>query len=114
MRGVALAVPTSLSPSKVSSFRDCALAFRFSAIDRLPEPPSAPAVKGTLVHSALELLFCAGPEARTLVRDLHRLGVKRVLMLIRRHTWSANSNDVRSLARDYLSVCGFLRRVWQS
>ena len=32
--------PATLSPSKVSSFKDCALAFRFSAIDRLPEPPS--------------------------------------------------------------------------
>jgi putative RecB family exonuclease len=50
-------LPTSLSPSKVSSFKDCALAFRLSAIDRLPEPPSAPAAKGTLVHRALQLLF---------------------------------------------------------
>jgi putative RecB family exonuclease len=54
---MALPVPSSLSPSKVSTFKDCALAFRFSVIDRLPEPPSAPAVKGTLVHSALEGLF---------------------------------------------------------
>jgi putative RecB family exonuclease len=52
-----LPLPTSLSPSKVSSFKDCALAFRFSAIDRLPEPPSAHAAKGTLVHRALELLM---------------------------------------------------------
>ncbi len=52
-----LPLPTSLSPSKVSSFKDCALAFRLSAIDRLPEPPSGPAAKGTLVHRALELLF---------------------------------------------------------
>jgi putative RecB family exonuclease len=60
---MALEVPTSLSPSKVSSFRDCALAFRFSAIDRLPEPPSLPAAKGTVVHRALELLHCLpGPE----------------------------------------------------
>src|SRR3954470_21168581 len=52
-----LPLPTSLSPSKVSSFKDCALAFRYSAIDRLPEPPSPWAAKGTLVHRALELLF---------------------------------------------------------
>ncbi len=52
-----LPLPTSLSPSKVSSFKDCALAFRLSAIDRLPEPKSAPAAKGTLVHRALQLLF---------------------------------------------------------
>lgn len=50
-------LPSSLSPSKVSSFKDCALAFRFSAIDKLPEPPSPWTVKGTLVHRALELLF---------------------------------------------------------
>jgi putative RecB family exonuclease len=53
--------PRTLSPSKVSSFTDCPLAFRFSIIDRLPEPPSAPAVKGTLVHAALESLFWRHP-----------------------------------------------------
>src|SRR4051794_24317953 len=54
---MSLPLPTSLSPSKVASFKDCALAFRFAAIDRLPEPPSPWAAKGTLVHRALELLF---------------------------------------------------------
>jgi len=52
-----LPLPSSLSPSKVSSFTDCALAFRFSNIDRLPQPTSAAAFKGTLVHRALERLF---------------------------------------------------------
>jgi putative RecB family exonuclease len=54
---MSLPLPTSLTPSKVSSFTDCALAFRFSTIDRLPEPPSAPAVKGSLVHRALQFLM---------------------------------------------------------
>ena len=63
---MSLPLPVSLTPSKVASFKDCALAFRFSAIDRLPEPPSVPATKGTLVHRALELLFCEEPVARTL------------------------------------------------
>ncbi len=61
-----LPVPRSLSPSKVSSFRDCALAFRFSVIDRLPEAPSPAAVKGTLVHRALELLHCQPAPDRTI------------------------------------------------
>ncbi len=60
-----LPLPSTLSPSKVSSFTNCALAFRFTNIDRLPEPPSLPAVKGTTVHRALELLLDAEPAGRT-------------------------------------------------
>lgn len=56
--------PRSLSPSKITAFTDCPLAFRFSAIDRLPEPPSQHAVKGTLVHAALEALFWSHPAGR--------------------------------------------------
>ena len=63
---MSLPLPTSLSPSKVAAFRDCALAFRFATIDHLPEPPSEPAAKGTLVHRALELLHCLPPAERTL------------------------------------------------
>jgi putative RecB family exonuclease len=54
--------PRSLSPSKVSAFRDCALAFRFTAIDRLPDLPTIWTVKGTLVHTALERLFWHHPR----------------------------------------------------
>lgn len=60
---MSLPLPTSLTPSKVSSFTECALAFRFSAIDRLPEAPSVPAVKGSLVHRALQLLMWDHPPA---------------------------------------------------
>lgn len=71
---MALSLPTSLSPSKVSSFKDCALAFRLSTIDRLPEPPSPHAAKGTTVHRALELLMWeeSGPD-RTLEAALDKL-----------------------------------------
>ena len=58
--------PRTLSPSKVAAFTDCALAFRFSVIDRLPEPPSPWATKGTLVHAALERLFVLEPHERTI------------------------------------------------
>jgi putative RecB family exonuclease len=61
---MALSPPRSLSPSKVSSFTGCPLAFRFTIIDRLPEPPSPQAVKGTLVHAALEGLFWHHPAGR--------------------------------------------------
>jgi putative RecB family exonuclease len=70
---MSLVLPASLSPSKVSTFKDCALAFRYSAIDRLPEPPSVPATKGTLVHAALEKLFAAEPADRTIATALTSL-----------------------------------------
>lgn len=77
---MALPLPTSLSPSKVSSFKECALAFRFSAIDKLPEPPSVPAVKGTTVHRALELLLQAPARERT--REMARACLDEALMEI--------------------------------
>jgi putative RecB family exonuclease len=67
---MSLPLPVSLSPSKVSSFTDCALAFRFSAIDHLPEPPSVAATRGSLVHAALERLFCLEAAERTFERSL--------------------------------------------
>lgn len=72
-----LPLPTSLTPSKVAAFKDCALAFRFSVIDRLPEPPSAPAVKGTLVHRALQLLLELPPADRDLAAGLGCLQAAR-------------------------------------
>ncbi len=72
---MSLPLPTTLSPSKISAFKSCPLAFRFSVIDRLPEPPSPWASKGTLVHRALELLMGRPPEGRTVeaaLADLDR------------------------------------------
>ena len=74
---MALAVPATLSPSKVTSFKDCALSFRFSVIDGLAEPPSPAAVKGTLVHRALEQLHCLEPARRTLPAALAALEAAR-------------------------------------
>ena len=72
---MSLPLPTTLSPSKISAFKQCPLAFRFSVIDGLPEPPSAAASKGTLVHRALELLMVRPPAERSLdaaLADLER------------------------------------------
>lgn len=47
----------ALSPSRANDFRQCPLMFRLRAIDQIPEPPSAAATLGTLVHAVLEALF---------------------------------------------------------
>ena len=56
---------TSLSPSRASDFMCCPLLYRFRVIDRLPETPSADAVRGTVVHGVLERLFDLPSAART-------------------------------------------------
>ncbi len=50
-------IPSSLSPSRVSSFTSCPMQFRFSSVQRLPEPPGVATTRGSVVHRALELLF---------------------------------------------------------
>lgn len=50
-------LPSALSPSKVASFTHCGLAFKFSSIDRIYEPPSIHTTKGTIVHRCLERLY---------------------------------------------------------
>nr|WP_052314001.1 RecB family exonuclease [Nocardia thailandica] len=47
----------ALSPSRASDFKQCPLKYRLRAIDRIPEPPSRAAVRGTVVHAVLEDLF---------------------------------------------------------
>jgi putative RecB family exonuclease len=60
------AVIGSLSPSRASDFMTCPLRYRFRVIDRLPEPPSPAATRGTVVHAVLEKLFDLPPAERTL------------------------------------------------
>jgi putative RecB family exonuclease len=64
-------LPPVLSPSRAGDFKRCPLLYRFRAIDRLPEPPSAQAVRGTLVHAVLEALFDLPPRERTVGQARH-------------------------------------------
>jgi putative RecB family exonuclease len=43
----------------------CPLLYRFRVIDKLPEPPSPAAARGTLVHAVLERLFDQPAAERT-------------------------------------------------
>lgn len=55
----------ALSPSRASDFMTCPLLYRFRSVDRLPEPPSPDAVRGTVVHKVLEQLFDLPAQERT-------------------------------------------------
>lgn len=66
--------PVTLSPSKISRFTQCPLAFKYSYVDRLPEPSTIHQVRGTLVHRALEKFFADNERiSRTRVRALDAL-----------------------------------------
>jgi putative RecB family exonuclease len=81
---MALELPCTLTPSKVTAFTNCPLAFRFSVIEHRPEPSSPHAVKGTLVHSALEGLFWNhAPAGRTRAAAGHELA----------RAWAALASD---------------------
>lgn len=83
-------VAVTLSPSRANDFMQCPLLYRFRTIDKLPEPPSIDAVRGTLVHSVLERLFTLPKAERNLT------SAERELLPI----WNemkVNRDDARSL-----------------
>jgi putative RecB family exonuclease len=55
----------ALSPSRAGDFMSCPLLYRFRTVDRLPEPFSVDAVRGTVVHKVLEDLFDLPAAERT-------------------------------------------------
>ncbi|SNU00690.1 putative RecB family exonuclease [Ruaniaceae bacterium KH17] len=54
----------ALSASRAKDFKQCPLRFRYLMVDKLPEPPSSAAVRGTLVHAVLERIFDLPAAAR--------------------------------------------------
>lgn len=54
-----------LSPSRANDYQQCPLLYRLRVVDRLPEPPSPAAARGTLVHAVLEHLFDLAAGERT-------------------------------------------------
>ena len=107
---MSFAPPWSLSPSSVSSFKECPLAFRFSYLERLPEPPAPWTTKGTLVHRALELLLDRPPDERTLDAGLADLGRARVELAphpdfadldLSEEEWAKFDADAESLVQKY-------------
>ncbi|MDH6117614.1 putative RecB family exonuclease [Kitasatospora sp. GAS204A] len=65
--------PSGLSPSRAGDFLTCPLLYRLRVIDKLPEPPSQAATRGTLVHAVLERLFDHPAGERTPQRALELL-----------------------------------------
>ena len=54
-----------LSPSAVSEYENCPQQYKYRKIDKLPEPPSLAAERGTLIHTVLQDLFEIPAAGRT-------------------------------------------------
>lgn len=72
---MSLAPPPHLSPSSISTFKQCPLKFKYSKIDGLREPPTVHTLLGNFVHDILEALYLLPQErrnfqeARAIARD---------------------------------------------
>jgi putative RecB family exonuclease len=109
----ALAPPHTLSPSSMGTFTSCPLAFRFSYLERLPEAPTPPACKGTLVHLALQHLMWRPAAERTLDGALDELGRARAeleadaefaQLELTDDEWSEFHADAETLVRRYFEI----------
>lgn len=60
-----LTAPEVLSPSSISTFRQCPLKFKYSKIDGLPDSATQETVLGNFVHEVLETMYGMPPEQRT-------------------------------------------------
>ena len=61
-----LSVPEYLSASSIGTWQQCPLKYKYSRIDRLPDPPTEATVLGNFVHDVLEQLHRQEPANRTL------------------------------------------------
>jgi len=60
-----LIAPEYLSPSSIGTYRQCPLKFKYSKIDKLPDPSGPEAILGNFVHAILEELYKLPQEFRT-------------------------------------------------
>ena len=61
-----------LSPSRISEYQQCPQLYNYRVIQKLPEPISLDAARGTLVHSILEELLAQPVAERTIENALAR------------------------------------------
>ena len=106
-------VPTSLSPSRVEAFTSCPMAFRFASIEKLPEPPSIHATKGSMVHRVLELLFLRPAAERSIAAAQpafeqamaeYRLDPEFTLLALTEAQQQAFFDDAWSLVQAYFAM----------
>jgi putative RecB family exonuclease len=93
-----------LSPSRVSSWRSCELAFAYRHVVGLPDPSGEAAVLGRFVHAVLEALHRLPRAERTLERSRALAGEEKVRL--------AADEEWQALALDDAAARAFRWRAW--
>lgn len=63
--GGALSPPAHLSPSSIGTWQQCPLKFKYSRLDKIPEPATEAQLLGTITHEILEHLYQLPAAERT-------------------------------------------------
>jgi putative RecB family exonuclease len=95
-----------LSPSRVSSWRSCELAFAYRHVLGLPDPSGEPAVLGRFVHAVLEALHGLPRAERTLERARALAGEEKLRL--------AADDEYQVLALDDTGARAFRWRAWHA
>ena len=90
-----------LSPSRINEYQQCPQLYNYRVIQKLPEPISLDAARGTLVHTILEELLAQPISERTLENALARAP----------HHWSEQRNSDPELAAAVSDEKEWLDRV---
>ncbi len=78
-----------LSPSRISDYQQCPKLYHYRVIEKLPEPISLDAVRGTLIHNILEKLLGLSSEERTIEKAKKEVSVH----------WDILKNQIPDLAQ---------------
>jgi putative RecB family exonuclease len=98
-----LVAPEMLSPSSISTFRQCPLKFKFSKIDGLRDAPTEATMLGNFVHEILETMYALPPDQRT--QDIARS--------IARDLWASKwEEQVNTLIRSEKELKFFRWTAW--
>lgn len=97
-----LKCPSAISPSGISTYRQCPLKFYFAKIARLPDPSGEAALVGTFVHSVLADLL--GRESED--RDVE------AARAIASAKWPQFKDEIAELGLDESGASAFKRSSW--
>lgn len=101
---MSLPIPSSLTPTKVSSFRECALAFKLAVIDKIPQPTNVWTFRGSLAHRVLDRFYFELPQGERDRTAAQRIFEEEWRALKGRQDWESLFGDATEAERDAFKV----------